>query len=123
MSTNSVNRTVMSAEGTSPKNRLVLMMVANVLWTMAAEDGQVGSSADATQIRSARWFQQDSARYRSMNSAAANELARLLQEPASNLTWTGMYAAIGQGSTEHGVSFAKLPKFPIIATPMATTRP
>lgn len=99
------------------------MLVANVLWTLAAEDGRVSSSADAMQIRSARWFQQDSARYRSVNSVAATELSRLLQEPASNLIWTGMYGAIGQGSAEHGVSFAKLPKFPIIATPAATTRP
>ena len=99
------------------------VLVASVLWTLSGEDGRLRASADATQIRSAKWFQQDSARYRTVNPGAATGLARLMQEPASNLIWTGLYDAIGQTATEHGVSIAKLPKFPILAAPPANPRP
>ncbi len=98
-------------------------LVASYLWTLAAEDGSVSASADSTQIRTAKWFQQDLARYRSMTTLAGNELLRLMRAPASNLTWPELYGAIGQDAAEHGVSIGKLPKFPIIASPVATPRP
>lgn len=98
-------------------------LVASYLWTLAAEDGTVSASADSTQIRTAKWFQQDLARYRSMTTLAGNELLRLMRAPASNLTWPELYGAIGQDANEHGVSIGKLPKFPIIASPVATPRP
>lgn len=98
-------------------------LMASYLWTVSADDGTITGSADSTQIRSAKWFQQDLARYQSVTTLIGNDLSRLMGQPASELTWTGMYTAIGQDVTEHGAPLAKLSKFPIIAAPVPTQRP
>ncbi|MDP1564454.1 MAG: serine/threonine-protein kinase [Pirellulaceae bacterium] len=99
------------------------LLMARYLWTVSADDGTVSASADAIQIRSAKWFQQDLAQYRSVSTLIGNDLSRLMGQPASERTWTGLYAAIGQEVIEHGAPSAHLSKFPTIAAPVSTQRP
>lgn len=88
--------------------------VAGFVWTRSDRSGEILASADATQIRMAKWFQQELASTVTMTPPLGVESFNLTLEPAANLTEVRWRTAIGQNNSEHGVSFAKLPQFPTL---------
>ncbi|MBL8889468.1 MAG: serine/threonine protein kinase [Planctomycetaceae bacterium] len=87
-------------------------LVASSIWTLGDHRGRVVASADASQIRTAKWFQQELGNAVTLTPTLAVDCFNLTREPAAKITEARWRSALGQNNGEHGVAFATLPAFP-----------